>query len=99
MILKILIFKKKLKFWFFQLKNQIFEVKILLQKIDFSIEKIKIFVFFSDIFFKIIFLQDEKIFFDGIFFKVYLLVEENRSVAVLERFRQFKRKKNRVEHV
>ena len=46
---------------------------------DFSIEKIEI---FFEIFFKMIFLHDEKIFFDGIFFKVYLLVKENRFEAV-----------------
>ena len=59
--------KKIDKFLIFSIEKLIFQVKFLLEKIDFSIEKIKIFVFFSDIFFKIIFLHDDKIFFDGIF--------------------------------
>ena len=53
---------------FFSIEKSIFQVKILLEKINFSIEKIEIFRFFFEIFFKIIFLHDEKIFFDGIFF-------------------------------
>ena len=39
-------FPKNRKFQFFQLKNQFFEVTILLQKIDFSIEKNQNFRFF-----------------------------------------------------
>ena len=57
--------EKKTNILIFSIEKSIFFLK---KKIDFSIEKIKIFVFFSDIFFKIIFLHDEKIFFDGIFF-------------------------------
>ena len=89
--------KKIEKSWFFQLKNWFFQVKFLLEKIDFSIEKIEISRIFFEIFFKIIFLHDEKIFFDGIFLKVQLLVKENRLEAVPERYRQFKDKKNDLE--
>ena len=44
--------KKIEKFRFFQLKNQFFQVKILLEKIDFSIDKIKISRIFFEIFFQ-----------------------------------------------
>ena len=59
---------KNRKFSFFQLENRFFQVKNLLEKIDFPIEKMKIFDFCSRFFFKINFLHDEKIFFDGISF-------------------------------
>ena len=44
--------KKIEKFRFFQLKNQFFQVKILLEKFDFSIEKIKFSQKISEIFFQ-----------------------------------------------
>ena len=75
MILK-KISKKNREISIFQFKILFFQVTILLEKIDFSIEKIKISRFFFEIFFKIIFLHDEKIFFDGIFFKPHLLIQE-----------------------
>ena len=66
------------------MKNRFFQVKNLLEKINFSIEKIKNFRFFLKIeIFKIIFLHDEKIFFDGIFL-IHLLIQENRLEAVLD---------------
>ena len=60
----------------FHQKNHFFQVNILLEKIDFSDEKIKIFdfkknqeIFFFDIeIFKIIFLQEKIYFFDSDFF-------------------------------
>ena len=66
---------KKFQFFFreisiFQLKNQFFQVKFLLEKIDFSIEKIKISRFFlRDFFSKSFFSMMKKYFSMGFFFK------------------------------
>ena len=82
--------KKSWFFRFFFMKIDFFQVSIYLKKIDFSIEKIKMFVFFLSFFFKFIFLHDAKIFFDGIFFKAHLEIQENWLEVVSERFRQYK---------
>ena len=58
-------FQKKIN-----IKIDFFQVNAYLKKNQFSWKKSKKPTFFSNFFFfKMIFLQDEKIFFDGIFFK------------------------------
>ena len=75
-------FQKKLKFLIFSIEKSIFEVNFLLQKIDFSIEKIKIFDFFSKSKFSKSFFP--KIFFDPDFFlrsRIYLYFRFRTSWA------------------
>ena len=54
---------------------------------------------FLRFFFEQFFVEKKIKIFDEIFFKVHLLCLENRSEAVLERFRQFKGKKTQGQEV
>ena len=105
-----IILKKSSRFFFrtfsiFEKKN-VFEI-FLLEKIRlFQVKKSRKNVFFfknqkcpkknRELFFKIIFLHDEKIFFDEIFFKPHLQYQENHFDTVSESFYAHKVFKNPI---